>query len=714
MSSYNLSSYDMPPDSIVHFKKSEYMQLDMQVSVLQNKLSRAEKLLEDFERKEAANSKALNIIAKQLNQLSDSAKNYFIRGINLEIGGYIKNDNDKGLNELVSCLSTFSSAIKIVSEKSKKDINKTSSMSVKSQGYEVNSNHTVKELIDINKKLTRRLERILRSKLLCENCNTKIDIGKAVSSTNYSSSYNNRVTPNSDMELLESIGRYKSLETSKFSVFRSLKSLLNEGSSIINNNNQDKCETHINLNFINESSVFVKKSDPFDDKLVTQNDSRRIMHQKGKLIENKRFVAEQSSQYECELQPDSDLDTDKKTDCKRELLSEFNNAEKTKLNQNEQVIQRLDTIKSLSSHKSETEDKKELPNHVIKCLDNLQKQMNNLRIELASQTCSLKQIASARDEAKEKSINRKSLNSYISSVDKSASVKNQKSKQTPYFDRISLNDIVVGCDQNKLNITYNKNYIDDVDDLENEKLNLEESGYVELRKSKSLDPRISEQMMTINGLNIESIFNYNQRKPSEHIVQQTQEMFESFKFFNLHSSKTKKTENIFTNGSSEKKNLKPKKQLFTKTTNDGFFKTMRYDRNLMYKNSGNNEKTKTNTTSQNFTIKDFKNNYIPKITKQLNLQFNTSTNNKLLKPIKAKSPENFLDKINIRFKKPNELTKTFHEPVHSKSRIQNQNSVNHDNIPNTCLDSQRSLLNKIKNRIVAKKSITPRSQLAKK
>ena len=154
---------------------------------------------------------------------------------------------------------------------------------------------------------------------------------------------------------------------------------------------------------------------------------------------------------------------------------------------------------------------------------------------------------------------------------------------------------------------------------------------------------------------------------------------------------------------------------FVKTMNDGLFKTMRHNRNSNIKNSVNNNKTKANATSHNLYIKDFKPRNVSKTVKQPVSQFNTSNINRLLRQIKGKSPDSSTENHIVRSRDPKqELTTKLIESSKTKVRFQNQNSMNITNGAVKSPDSHLCLLNKIKNRIVSKKSITSHSHLANK
>lgn len=716
MSSYNLSSYDIPPDSMVNFKKSEFLQLDMQVSMLQNKLNRAERLLDEFERKEAANSKAFSIIAKHLNRLSNSSKSYVVKGITTDIGGHIKNGGDKGFNELFNSLTTFISSVKVIKIVKKLRNEEASSRSVKSQDYHSYGHNKVKQLADMNRKLTNRLEALLHAKLSCKNCKTQIDIGKAVSSTRESIGASDNLATSSEIEFIESIGRLKSIETSKFSVLKSLKSLLNGDSSIMHAKNDDKRYLEsVAQNLINESSIFVKKSDPVKDEASGREHQNTPKH--GLPVKISQFVVklDQSSKYDYKMDSYISQDDPIQKPLRRELLVDFEDAEAPDLVK--QVLYNLDTIKSISSKKSEEEKEKPKETfqaNVFKYLDNIQKEVECIKQDAASQASSLKQLASVRGDCKKIKLQHQvSVDSYKLSSNKKKSCKNFYSKQTPYFDRLTVDDLVDITQNNNFKMNYNHDFINDVDAIHDEDKSESINGFAELRKSKSLDPRLTDKMFLEPELKLDSVFRFNQPKPCERKEENTTEMFESFKFFNPQSNRTQRTQNVFENGSSEKKNIKPKKQLaFAKTSNDGFFKTMRYDRNAASKNFHNTDKTRNNITATQLSNKEFKNVQIPKIVKQIATQLGSSNTNKLTKPVKPRSPEHPLESL---FNKPrrlnNELTKTFADVSRPKTRLQNQNSINAENLTNKAPDSQRNLLNKIKSRIAAKTSVTPRSHL---
>lgn len=702
----------MPLDSMMHFKKSEYLQLDMQVSVLQSKLSRAERLLEEFERKEAANSKSFSIIAKQLNRLSNSSKKHLVKTLTIEIGGYLNNGKDNGFSELVTCLTTFISNIKVISDQISAHKSPPKSQSAKSQGYEHQPHNKLKELIVTNTKLKNRLNNILRTKLLCKNCNTQIDIAKAVSSTKESIGTSNRLATSSDLGFPGTNDRFKSFDMSKFSVLKSLKSLLNGESSIIPEYSDAKNEKEIpKPNFLNESSLFIKKPDPVKDidsnraALNTPNNSytKKEEHLIGR--------QDESSQYDYRV---TSYGSQKPTESKiihRDLLKDFNCPETLNGDQ-VSILYHLDTIKSISSKKSEDESpKKNFKDKVSKCLDNLQRQVDTIQQEVFTQVNSLKQIVSAREEYNKDPIQgERSVESFKSSDNRKELSNTSYSGQTPYFDRIAVNDI--RGEQNKAEFTYNHTYIENIDDIGDYEYN-EVNGHNELRKSKSLDPRITEKLINDHSLKLEAVFRYNQPKPNQYVNENSGEMFESFKFFNPQSNRTQKTQNVFETDISDKKIPKPKISLaFAKTTNEGFFKTMRYDRNKINKTLANNERTKTSANNNTVGLKDFRNINVPKIAKQIISQLSTANPNKQTKPLKNRSPEQVNDQLTNRSRRANnELIKTFNDSIRPKTRLQNQNSLNYENMTSKGQDSQRSLLNKIKGRIVAKASLTPRSHL---
>lgn len=351
----------MPPDSMLNFKKSEYLQLDMQVSVLQSKLTRAERLLEELERKEAASAKAISIITKQVNRLSDTSKRAVSRGVAAEMASYAKSAGS-GFGELMDCLNGFLTGIKIISTAESKSHAELCSRLVRSQDNSRTAQGRVVALDDLNKRLKRRLDGILRSRLQCRGCHTQIDVAGAVSSTRES-------TNASELDFPSASDNFKSLDSSKFRSLKSIKSLLNgENEALVAQQLQKPA-------FMNESSIFVKKVTPDGEDSAAVLDTPKNSQIVDKYVHESM---KESSQYECVPAPQLATPNDAKPTLNRDLLPDFN--EESTEPRIAPKLQHLDTIRSVSSDEdAQRSSRVRFQEKVARCLDSLQRKVSSIQ-----------------------------------------------------------------------------------------------------------------------------------------------------------------------------------------------------------------------------------------------------------------------------------------------------------------------------------------------
>lgn len=265
MSSYDMSSYNLPQDDNSQLKGINYMQLDMKNSMLQNRLTRNEKLLEEYERKNAVHSRSLKLLSKYINALSNGAKRFMQKSLKVELSNLMQMCNGASdITDLVETLTDFIGSIKIM--RSVDDgKNEEHKQRAKSTGYDKHTGNAAKELQEENLRLKGKLEKINKGQLECYNCHTSLDIRKILQLAKPATMHSHVFSNIERQEAYDSMMQSKTLDISKFSELRSLHSFLKD----------DKCDKPSKImgrhNFtqnqkdsmcIDDSSMFFKKKNP--------------------------------------------------------------------------------------------------------------------------------------------------------------------------------------------------------------------------------------------------------------------------------------------------------------------------------------------------------------------------------------------------------------------------------------------------------------------
>ena len=257
-----MSTYNVHAENDSQLKNANYIELDMKNSMLQNRLTRNEKILEEYERKNAFYSKSLKLISKYINALSNGAKRFIQKSLKVELASLVKLCNtNSDMVELIEILTDFVTGIKILKNKADDDepIKDRSSMSV---DFDKNSNYALEQLRAENQKLKSKLDKISKGELDCNNCHMKIDIKKILGIQNPLMLQSNVFSQIERHMTMNSLMQSKNMDISKFSDLRSLHSFLkedkNENKKILNKLN------HLNGQkdslCIDDSSVFLKKN----------------------------------------------------------------------------------------------------------------------------------------------------------------------------------------------------------------------------------------------------------------------------------------------------------------------------------------------------------------------------------------------------------------------------------------------------------------------
>ena len=259
MSSYDISSYNLPKETLNDMRKTEFVQIDMQNSILQNKLKRMEKLIDEYEKKEAVSSRLIRMINKYVNYLSNSAKKFLISRFKKELEALVsvENGNDTDLYCLITDLTEFISGIKLIKKtKPEKPKTKAKQRTAKSTDFHMNIRNVYSDMVEENKKLREKLEKDSKQAKAPENAKAG---GKILLNTDISKIHKN---PQYDSVLIG-----KTLNVSKISGLKSLNSFFNDelkDNSIAvlpENKNTLKIENinHRESLVLQDNSVFLKK-----------------------------------------------------------------------------------------------------------------------------------------------------------------------------------------------------------------------------------------------------------------------------------------------------------------------------------------------------------------------------------------------------------------------------------------------------------------------
>lgn len=262
MSSYDASSYDLPIGNQSQLKNISYVQLDMKNSMLQNRLARSEKLLDEYEKKGALYGKAMKLVNKYVNALSNGAKRFLHKSLKMELANFMQAYG--GFNEmtdLIEILTDFIGNIKLLKVE-KSGINDKQRCSAKSVDCDKETRYAMEELLNENNRLKAKLDKINKGTIDCFNCHAKIDIKKILASSKPLMMQSNVLSHIAKQGAYDSMMQSKTLEISQFSEMHSLHSMLREDKNEINN----KGVARLNIPnqrdsiCIEDSSVFLKKN----------------------------------------------------------------------------------------------------------------------------------------------------------------------------------------------------------------------------------------------------------------------------------------------------------------------------------------------------------------------------------------------------------------------------------------------------------------------
>ena len=263
MSSYDASSYNLPHDTSSQLKGANYMQLDMKNSMLQSRLTRNEKLLEEFEKKNAVHTRTLKIISKYVNALSNGAKRFMQKSFKLELANLMQAcGKASDIADLVEVLTEFVSSIKVM-RTCAEDAESKQQTGAKSVDHDRGTRNALRDLKEENHKLKAKLEKLSKGQLECYSCHASIDIKKVLQLSQPLMMNSHIISGIGKQMQYDSMAQSNTLDISKFSELRSLHSFLNE----------DKGERHSKLAAranpvqhqrdsicIDDSSVFLKKN----------------------------------------------------------------------------------------------------------------------------------------------------------------------------------------------------------------------------------------------------------------------------------------------------------------------------------------------------------------------------------------------------------------------------------------------------------------------
>lgn len=278
MSSYDLSSYNLPHNSNP-IQPTNFAQIDMQNDILQNKIKRLEKLINEYEKKEAVSSKLIRTVSKYINYLSNNAKRFVINGFKKEIEALvnIKAENESDIHLLITDLTEFISSVKTTK------IDKRNKREKKSKGYSRNSRSvdfgkndkdTIKSLEKENSKLKAKIDKMANKGKRGHNDLNGINQTPLFYETNIS-----RIKKNNKAD---SSLNGKTLDFSKISELKSLNSFFNdelneqkiiEKPSKVNNKTESLLiGTSLRESMvIKDTSVFLKKNNNTNNNTFVKN-----------------------------------------------------------------------------------------------------------------------------------------------------------------------------------------------------------------------------------------------------------------------------------------------------------------------------------------------------------------------------------------------------------------------------------------------------------
>lgn len=261
MSAYNTSTYEIPIDNDSKLKNTSYVEMDMKNNVLQNRIARTEKLLEESEKKNALYSRSLKLINKYANVLSNGAKKFLQKGLKQELANFMQicgGNND--IIDLVEILTDFISGIKILKTEAAKK-NDLKKHSAKSVDCRIGNKYALEQLEKENQQLKDKLDKLGKGQLNCNNCHAKIDVKKLLNTSNPLMMKSSVLSQIEKHAALDSVQQPNTLDISKFSELHSLHSLLKD-----DNNENKKAISKIHAFgqrdslCIDDSSVFLKKN----------------------------------------------------------------------------------------------------------------------------------------------------------------------------------------------------------------------------------------------------------------------------------------------------------------------------------------------------------------------------------------------------------------------------------------------------------------------